>query len=348
MMKKVAIIGTGLLGRVTALNLLKDENIELTMYEKALYDGDNAAAATAAGMLAPFAELETAESVILEQGMRSIQLWPSLLEKIGIPEAYQQKGSIITAHPQDQAELERYISTLYAKVPEAKEIKILDNRALVELEPSLPHHTRAFHLYAEGQVNSTMFMEASTRYLLDHPRVTWHQNHPVDEGMSDLDSFNTTHGTDFDWMFDTRGLGAKADMPDLRGVRGEVFWLDAPEVDISRPTRLMHPRYKIYIVPRANHRFVIGATEIESEDTSPMSVRSSLELLSAVYSMHPSFAEARIVMTRTDCRPALADNLPRIEHHNGLTRINGLYRHGYLLAPAIVEEALDTGIRKSA
>lgn len=347
-MMKVAIIGAGLLGRVTALNLLEDENIELTIYEKEGYDGEGAAAATAAGMLAPFAEMETAESVILDHGMRSIKLWPALLEKIGIPEAYQQTGSIITAHPQDQAELDRFISTLHTKVPAAEGIKTLDNRALVELEPSLRHHTQAYHLYAEGQVNSAMFVEASTKYLLDHPRVTWYENHPIDEGLSDVERFNAVHGTDFDWVFDTRGLGAKADIPDLRGVRGEVFWLDAPEVDISRPTRLMHPRYKIYIVPRANHRFVIGATEIESEDKSPMSVRSSLELLSAVYSMHPSFAEARIVKTKTDCRPSLEDNLPRIEHEKGFTRINGLYRHGYLLAPAVVEEALNTGIRKSA
>ncbi|MFT7880547.1 MAG: FAD-dependent oxidoreductase [Sulfurimonas sp.] len=347
-MKKVAIIGAGLLGRVTALNLLEDENIELTIYEKAGYDGEGAAASTAAGMLAPFAELETAESVILDHGLQSIKLWPSLLEKIGIPEAFQQEGSIITAHPQDLSELRHFISTLHAKVPAAKEIKTLGKRELTELEPSLTHHSQAFHLYAEGQVNSAMFIEASTQYLLDHPRVTWYENHPVDEGLSDVEDFNAVHGTDFDWVFDTRGLGAKAEMPDLRGVRGEVFWIDAPEVDISRPTRLMHPRYKIYIVPRANHRFVIGATEIESEDDSPMSVRSSLELLSAVYSMHPSFAEARIVKTTTDCRPSLEDNLPRIEQHKGLTRINGLYRHGYLLAPAIVEEALKNGIRKSA
>jgi glycine oxidase len=345
---KVAIIGSGLLGRVTALSLLENDDVELTIYEKEGYDGEAAAASTAAGMLAPFAELETAESVIIDHGLKSIKLWPDILEKVGVPEAYQQTGSIITAHPQDQAELERFISTLHAKVPAAEGIKTLDNKDLVELEPSLDHHPKAFHLYAEGQVNSNMFIDASTKYLLNHPRVTWYENHPIDEGLSDLKTFNETHGTDFDWVFDTRGLGAKADMPDLRGVRGEVFWLDAPEVDISRPTRLMHPRYKIYIVPRANHRFVIGATEIESEDDSPMSVRSSLELLSAVYTMHPSFAEARIVKCNADLRPTLEDNLPRIEQYEGLTRINGLYRHGYLLAPAVVEEALDTGIRRSA
>ena len=102
----------------------------------------------------------------------------------------------------------------------------------------------------------------------------------------------------------------------------------------------MHPRYRIYIVPRPNHRYVVGATEIESEDQSNMSVRSSLELLSAVYSVHPGFGEARIANTLTNCRPALGDNLPRIETETGLTRINGLYRHGYLLAPATVETAL--------
>jgi glycine oxidase len=150
----------------------------------------------------------------------------------------------------------------------------------------------------------------------------------------------------FDWVFDARGLGAQEDMDDLRGVRGEVFWLDAPEVNITRPTRMLHPRYKIYIVPRPNNRYVIGATEIESEDKSPMSVRSSLELLSAVYSMHSGFAEARIVNMLTNCRPSLRDNLPKIEHGVKMTRINGLYRHGYLLAPAVVEEALNGGINK--
>ena len=109
---------------------------------------------------------------------------------------------------------------------------------------------------------------------------------------------------------------------------------------------MLHPRYKIYIVPRPNDRYIIGATEIESEDMSPMSVRSSLELLSAVYSMHSGFSEARIVNSVTNCRPALRDNLPKIEQSDKMTCINGLYRHGYLLAPAVVEEALNGGVNR--
>ncbi len=140
----------------------------------------------------------------------------------------------------------------------------------------------------------------------------------------------------FDYVFDCRGLGN----PNTRGVRGELICCHAPEVNIQRPIRLMHPRYKIYIVPRTNQHYVIGASEIESNDMSPISVRSCLELLSAAYSLHSGFAEARIVKMLTNCRPAYADNLPKIECVDGVISINGLYRHGYLLAPALVEQAM--------
>ena len=340
----IGIAGVGLVGRVLALNLLQRGHT-VTLFDEDTVYGDKAAGMTAAGMLAVFAELESAESVIFDHGNRSIALWPDLLEQVGIPDAYQQEGSIITAHPQDYNELDHFIETLKYKVPEASEIKLLDRAALKGLEPDLDQHAKAFFIPHEGQVDAQRFMKASSNYLLAHPDVTWHEETKV-TNVSDGTIAVGNEIKIFDWVFDARGLGAQEDMDDLRGVRGEVFWLDAPEVNITRPTRMLHPRYKIYIVPRPNNRYVIGATEIESEDKSPMSVRSSLELLSAVYSMHSGFAEARIVNMLTNCRPSLRDNLPKIEHGDKMTRINGLYRHGYLLAPAVVEEALNGGINK--
>lgn len=338
----IGIAGVGLVGRVLALNLLQRGH-KVTLFDEDRAYGDNAAGMTAAGMLAVFAELESAESVIFDHGNRSILLWPSLLEQIGIADAYQQEGSIITAHPQDYNELDHFIDTLKSKVKEASTIQLLDSDGIKKLEPDLEQHSKAFFIPHEGQVDAQRFMKASSDYLLAHPDVTWYQESKVlnvSNGIIRVEDDKKI----FDWVFDARGLGAQEDMEDLRGVRGEVFWLEAPEVKISRPTRMLHPRYKIYIVPRPNDRYIIGATEIESEDKSAMSVRSSLELLSAVYSMHSGFAEARIVNMPTNCRPSLRDNLPKIEHSNKMTRINGLYRHGYLLAPAVVEEALKEGV----
>lgn len=340
----IAIAGIGLVGRVLALNLLKKGHT-LTLFDADSAYGEDAAGMTAAGMLALFAELETAESSIFEHGKRSIELWPSLLEELDIADAYQLAGSIITAHPQDFSELDHFIETLQSKVEEASAIKILDRSAIIELEPDLEQHSKAFYIPHEGQVDAQRFMKTSSDYLLAHSNVTWHQNTRVTEVQEGTIFFNEK-SENYDWVFDSRGLGANEQIDDLRGVRGEVFWLDAPEVNITRPIRMLHPRYKIYIVPRPNNRYIIGATEIESEDKSPMSVRSSLELLSAVYSMHTGFAEARIVNMVTNCRPTLKDNLPNIEQSDKLTRVNGLYRHGYLLAPAIVEQALNEGIFK--
>lgn len=340
----IGIAGVGLVGRVLSLNLLQQGHT-LTLFDEDSAYGDSAAGMTAAGMLAVFAELETAESAIFEHGKRSIALWPALLELLDISDAYQLQGSMIIAHPQDFSELDHFIETLQAKVEEASSIQLLDKAGIVALEPDLEQHSKAFYIPHEGQVDAQRFMKTSSDYLLAHPNVTWHEERKVDSVNAGMISFEDQN-EHFDWVFDARGLGASEQVENLRGVRGEVFWLDAPEVNITRPTRMLHPRYKIYIVPRPNNRYIIGATEIESEDKSPMSVRSSLELLSAVYSVHTGFAEARIVNMLTNCRPTLKDNLPNIEQEDKLTRINGLYRHGYLLAPAIVEQALNEGLNK--
>jgi glycine oxidase len=157
----------------------------------------------------------------------------------------------------------------------------------------------------------------------------------------------------FDWVIDCRGLGAKESWNkegkpsnDLRGIRGEVIRLYAPEVKLRRPTRLIHPRYPIYIAPKEDDVYVVGATEIESEDLSPMSLRSAMELLSATYTVHSGFAEARILEMATQCRPTLKDNLPEIRLDQksteaSLMMINGLYRHGFLISPAILDCALE-------
>jgi glycine oxidase len=65
-----------------------------------------------------------------------------------------------------------------------------------------------------------------------------------------------------------------------------------------------------------------------------------LELLSAAYALHPSFGEAEIIETGADVRQAFSDNLPRIRRQGRVVHVNGLYRHGFLLAPALARRAV--------
>ena len=85
---------------------------------------------------------------------------------------------------------------------------------------------------------------------------------------------------------------------------------------------------------------MIGASELETEDRSPASLRSTVELLAAAHSAMPALAEARILRLDVNLRPALPDNNPHTEWRGRCLRINGLFRHGWLLAPALAEQAM--------
>ncbi|MEW5307029.1 MAG: hypothetical protein WDW36_009450 [Sanguina aurantia] len=139
-------------------------------------------------------------------------------------------------------------------------------------------------------------------------------------------------------VVDVRGLGARSDtgasaIANLRGVRGETVLLRAPGHGLTRPVRLLHPRTSVYLVPHGIDQLLVGATEIETEDRSEVSLRSALELLGAAYSVMPALAEARIERLDRNLRPALPDNAPRTVVESGLVRINGLFRHGWRWRP---------------
>jgi glycine oxidase len=144
-----------------------------------------------------------------------------------------------------------------------------------------------------------------------------------------------------DWTIDCTGYAARSQLSGLRGVKGEMLVLAAPDLNFSRPIRLLHPRHPVYIVPREENRFMIGATQIENEERARVTARSIVDLINSAYAVHPAFGEAEIAETGSDLRPAFSDNLPRIILRGRSMSINGLFRHGFLLAPALARHAAD-------
>jgi glycine oxidase len=137
-------------------------------------------------------------------------------------------------------------------------------------------------------------------------------------------------------------MGARQVLGDLRGVKGEMLVVRSREVTLSRPVRVLHPRIPVYVVPRGDGAFMVGATMIESDDSRRITARSVHELLSAAYSLHPAFGDAEILEIGTQVRPAFPDNLPKLRRIGDRLYVNGLYRHGFLLAPALARRAAET------
>ena len=342
MSRSYAILGAGLMGRMMAYALAQG-GARVEMFERSGPDAEQSAARVAASMLAPLAESAITEASVVRMGLYGLDRWKSLIEqlnnKVEQQTFFQQDGTLVLWHRLDAAEAQRFAEHLERNVrlnPALSSPWHLDSKALAELEPSVAERfSQGLFLPREGQLDNRQLLTALLEALQQlHVKLHWHTACEPDD-LAD-------HG--FDWVIDCRGLGAKSSWSNthnpLRGVRGEVIRVHAPEVKLQRPTRLIHPRYPIYIAPKENDLYVIGATEIESEDLSPVSVRSSMELLSAAYSVHSGFAEARILESATQCRPTLKNNLPEIcVPRAGIMQINGLYRHGYLIAPAVMDAA---------
>jgi glycine oxidase len=362
--KRIGIAGAGVLGRLLAFTLSRAGHA-VQVFDPASGPGPRAdsgslaAGWTAAGMLSPVAELERAGAEVFALGLRSCALWPQIVQSLQQPVELRMQGSLLLAHRSDAGAAQRVVGLLQSKADAAYHPQTLSPDELRELEPAVQGPALAWLLPWEGQIHPIQAMQALAAQGTEQG-VQWHWNcrvaqvdacvlHVVDAStpvrVELVEALRQAQGErhqvqhSFDHVFDVRGVGAKPDIP-VRGVRGEVFWLHAPGVPLLRPVRLLHPRHSVYLVPRPDDVIVVGASEIESEDRSPVSLRSTLELLSAAHSAIPALAEARVVHTETNLRPALPNNLPALRHAPGLTVINGLFRHGWLIAPALVEQAL--------
>jgi glycine oxidase len=265
-------------------------------------------------MLAPWCESEIAEPVISRLGLRALDLWRRELPDTPF------NGSLVVAHARDRSDFERFAGMTSGH-------RRLDARALAELEPSLQGRFREALFFAgEGHVEPRRVLPQLHARIVAAGGTIKFDNEP---GVDDIDGI----------VIDCRGLAARDRLPELRGVKGEMILIETCEVELSRPVRLIHPRWPLYVIPREGNLFMLGATSIEAEDTG-VSVRSALELLGAAYAVHPAFAEARIVEFGSGLRPAFPDHLPRIAIDNNRIQVNGLYRHGFLIAPALAELTL--------
>ena len=334
----IGIAGAGLAGRLLAWRLAR-AGATVSLFDAQHRHDLSSASQTAAAMLSPLAELAISDDAVFELGQRSLQLWPEWLAQLPAPVYFKQGGTLVVAHTQDGASLAHFSRLLHHKLPATckAQVQTLDAAALAHMEPLLAgRFNGGLYLAGEGQLANDQLM-AALATALDDLGVQWHEGQYVDAvHEQSVMCADKTHRVDR--AVDARGVGSKASLPTLRGVRGEVLRVQCPGVSLQRPVRLMHPRYQLYVAPRPNQQFVVGATELESEDTGPVTVRSVLELASALHSLHPAFGEARVLRMGAALRPALDDHRPVISQRAGVWHINGLYRHGYLCAPALVDD----------
>ena len=330
----IAVVGAGVIGRMTAWRLA-ERGARVTLFDRESDGSTGGCSAAAAGMLAPLAEAVHGDRTILPGALASLEIWQRIIELLPQRPTFSLTGSWMTALPGDEQELTLTLQrlTMLNQATMWQQAKAAD---LAEIEPSLLGSIRtALFLKCEGFIHPEQTLPA-----LLHAAELAGVRTRFGVRVSQIAPFTMTTSDEtlrFDHIIDTRGLGALADHCDLRGVRGELIHVHAPTLRLKRPIRILHSRYPLYIVPRSIDSYVIGATQLESASEEPISIRSALELLSAAYALHPALRQAQVTRLVARARPAYFDNKPRIRHKPGLISINGMFRHGWMLAPLMAE-----------
>ncbi len=297
-----SVLGSGVAGLCVATLLAeRGEAVEIITQPDC-----RAASHWAGGMLAPWCEAESAPPEVIEWGQHAAGWWAKRVEGVV------QQGTLVVAPPRDSRELTRFASMTQQHQWVAPG----------DVEPALENRfARGLFFAREAHLDPRRALQ-QLQDRLKEAGVPFHSGQPGGK------------------IIDCRGIHAADQQPALRAVRGEMVILHTPDICLSRPVRLLHPRFPCYLVPRANGHFMLGATMVESHDSSPISAKAMMELLSAAYSLHPALAEARIVESGTGLRPAYRQNLPEVRYENGRFSLNGLYRHGFLLAPIMAENLM--------
>ncbi|RUU93111.1 glycine oxidase ThiO [Mesorhizobium sp. M7A.F.Ca.MR.176.00.0.0] len=310
---RVLVKGAGVAGLTVAFELAA-RGATVTVAEMRHGLGGNASW-FAGGMLAPWCERESAEQPVLDLGRDAADWWDAVLSG-----QVTRAGTLVVAAPRDAGELDRFASRTSGH-------RRVDENEIALLEPDLAGRFRRGLLFPD---------EA---HLDPRPAMAALHDKLATMGVKFHFGCDARPVSGFARQIDCMGMAAADDR--LRGVRGEMLILRTPDVSLSRPVRLLHPRFPLYAVPRTDHCFMIGATMIESQSAGPVTARSMMELLGAAHALHSAFGEAEIVETGVGVRPAFPDNLPRVETDGEIIAINGLYRHGFLLAPAMARQAAD-------
>lgn len=313
-MARIDVIGAGITGLWQAITLV-ERGHRVRMFERSQKPFADAASRLGGAMLAPYCEAEAAPEIVRDLGLRAMAIWRDNFSCV------KPTGTLVVAQPRDRAELRRF-----AAQTEAHEQ--VDAARIADLEPALGERFRTGLFFSDEAYVTPDEALAAMLDALEHAGVEMHFG--VEEPQDHAET-----------VIDCRGLAARADLPGLRGVRGEMAVVETSEIALRRPVRLLHPRFPLYVVPWGGNTYMIGATVLESDDRGPVTLRSGLDLLGLAYALHPAFGQARIVQLAADVRPAFSDNVPRIIVRGNRIYVNGMYRHGYLTAPALAAMTAD-------
>ena len=349
----LVVIGGGAIGLATAWRAAS-AGLRVTLLDP---DPGHGASWAAAGMLAPVTEVHYGELPLLALNLASNGLWPSfaaeLTELTGHDIGYRRTGTLMVARDTDDlAVLDRLFA--YQRAHDL-EVERLSSRECRQREPRLSPRIRGGMLVpGDHQVDNRALVEALV-VACDKAGVE-RRAERADEVIVEADRVTGVRAAGGTiacgrvlvaggcWSASLGGL--PPGMIPVRPVKGQLLHLRGPA---DPPLATGNIRgVDVYLVPRADGRFVVGATVEERGHDTTVTAGAVADLLRDAIELLPDIAELELAEPTAGLRPGSPDNAPMIGPAaiDGLVVAAGHYRNGILLTPvtsAGIAELLTTG-----
>jgi glycine oxidase len=305
----------------------------------------------AAGMLAPVGELAFGEPELLEMTLAAAGQYPEFVAELeaasGESTGYVRQGALHIALDRDEAAELRRVHDLQRSL--GLEAEWLAPRRCRELEPGL---TPSFNGGVLAAGEAAVDPRALTRSLLAAlaaSGVEVRTGAEVVGGLFEgerLAGVRTAAGEELRADAVVLASGAWAGRaewlpeharPPVRPVKGQAVELRTR--DGAPPCERILASERVYLVPRADGRLIVGATVEEQGFDTAVTAGGVHELLREAYRLLPDIAEMELVDATAGLRPGTPDNLPLVGGGaiEGLLLATGHYRNGILLAPPTAE-----------
>lgn len=353
-MTHVAIVGAGLIGCASALELAR-RGLRVTVLERGVF-GRLAASRAAAGILG--AQLEQhATAQMLELCVASRERYEGWIRRIeqasGRSVGYRRSGSMRVAL--GEAERDELAAQVKAHRAAGLEAEIVDGDGARRVEPALSDAVMGAALFPRDGIIDPPAMLEAVRLAAEAAGAQFRTGVEVAglvvgdavtgvrlaeggaETTLDADHVVVAAGSWSTLLGDLQRLGIEPDT--VRPARGQMLELRTERA----PVRRVVSAPRVYLSPREDGRILVGSTVELVGHERAVTAEAARDLLDGALALVPSLAGARLTDSWCGFRALTPDRLPILDRgpREGLVLATGHFRNGIVLAPLTGEVVAD-------
>lgn len=344
-MKKIIVIGAGILGATTAYKLAK-LGADVTIIDR---NDEGQATGAAAGIICPWLA-KRRNKAWYQLARNGARIYPELIDELtkdGEIETGYKRVGLLSLHTDESRLLDTEQRVLKRRedAPEIGNITLLDKQKTHELFPLVDEKYQSIHVSGAARVDGAALQGALLRSAKKHGATMIHGDAKlvhtkdqitgvtIDGEIITADQVILATGA---WMGELlTPLGIHAN---IYPQKAQIIHLELPEVETNEWPVIMPPNNQ-YILPADDHKIIIGAThESKAGFDNRVTVAGVHEILTKALEVAPHLDQATLVETKVGFRPFTSGSLPvigRLPHFKGLLLANGLGASGLTMGPYI-------------